>query len=59
MAALLRQRRLVNHQHGILASDKPVRLNKQFRFQRCHILDASRHATRPDSQGNQVRLAIG
>src|SRR5215472_14413087 len=61
MAALLRQRRVVNHQHAILASDKPVRLNQQFRFQWCCIPDASRYemvqlVILPGSQARRHRL---
>ena len=42
MAALLRQCRVVDHQNGVVTADKPVRLNKKFRFQRCRIPHASR-----------------
>ena len=43
MAALLRQCRVVDHQDSVVATDKPVRLNKQFRFERCCIPRAARH----------------
>ena len=37
MAALLRQRRVVDHQHRVVATDQPVRLHEQFGLQRCGI----------------------
>ena len=38
--ALLRQCRVVDDQHRLVTTDKPVRLNEQFRFQWCRIPDA-------------------
>ena len=41
MAALLRQRRVVDHQHRVGATDQPVRLHEQLGLQRCGIPQAS------------------
>ena len=43
MLALLRHRGVVDHQHGIAATDEPVRLDKQFCLQRRRIPDARRN----------------
>jgi hypothetical protein len=37
----LRQRRVVDHQHRVGATDQPVRLHEQFGLQRCGIPQAS------------------
>jgi hypothetical protein len=43
VAALLRQRRAVDHQHRAFSSDQPVGLSEQFRFRRRRIPNASAH----------------
>jgi hypothetical protein len=45
MRALLGNRGVVGHQHGIAAADQPIRLNKQFCLHRRCI---------PDPGGNEV-----
>ena len=45
MRALLRNRGVVNHQHGIIAADEHIRLDKQLGFHRRHI---------PDPGGDEV-----
>ena len=41
LLALLRQRRVVDHQHRVGATDQPVRLHEQLGLQRCGIPQAS------------------
>jgi hypothetical protein len=43
--ALLGDRGVIDHQHGIAAADEPIRLNKQFCLNRPRI---------PDPRGNEV-----
>src|SRR2546430_698821 len=43
MLAFLGNRCVVNHQHGIVAADEPIRLNQQFGFHRRCIPDPSRN----------------
>lgn len=40
MAALPQQRRVVDHQNRLVATNQPVDLSEQFRFQRCRIPNA-------------------
>src|SRR5690349_23333832 len=37
MRTLFEHRRVVDHQHGVLAPDELIRLNKQFRLHRSHV----------------------